>query len=456
MTTTLLTLLMTPAYFTPVADGSAATELQYRATLIQRTRSGNTPVRTMKLYCLVTPQDKGRHQIRFAFDETGMSDTAWPEQFGQLQLGPGHQKVAGRDIRFFYDHDGTMYPIVVACPVFEHFQRLQKNRAWQSGKLEFAAGTRKTRNGRTVQEVEAFSNFGRSHQFLVDLNSALVVKLEQKLVMGRGDEFTLQLELASTRPVDKRRLTLLNAPLKTLLELQDRLKRKPDQSQKILSDQQLRQTQAVLAQLEQQAKGTPFARLANNIEQDVTAQTRRGADISRLAATFLGKKAPRFTLTGLNGKPIPAEQWRNKIVVLHFWSYQSEPLVEPYGQIGYLDFLYNRRHKLGVEFFGVAVHPDLSADSADSRKTLRSVRKLKEFMNLSYPLAIDDGQLLRKFGDPRTFDAKLPLWVVITPAGTVAEYKVGLFSIRADEGLKQLDTSLIKLIRQQKAKAKAK
>ncbi|MEO1996085.1 MAG: TlpA disulfide reductase family protein, partial [Planctomycetaceae bacterium] len=219
----------------------------------------------------------------------------------------------------------------------------------------------------------------------------------------------------------------------------------------ILSDQQLKQTQRILAQLKQQAKATPFAQLTDTIEQDVTAQTRLGADISRLAAQFLGKKAPRFTLTGLDGKPLSAKQRTGKIIVLHFWGYQSEPLVEPYGQIGYLDFLHNRRHKLGVQIFGVAVHESLTPNSAESPKTLRSVRKLREFMNLSYPLTIDDGQLLRKFGDPRTLDAKLPLWVVIAPNGTIAGYQVGLFSIRADEGLKQLDDLLIKLIRQQKA-----
>jgi len=46
--------------------------------------------------------------------------------------------------------------------------------------------------------------------------------------------------------------------------------------------------------------------------------------------------------------------------------------------------------------------------------------------------------------------AKLPLWVLIDPSGTVVEYKVGHYDIKADTGLSQLDKKVISLIRKQR------
>ena len=66
----------------------------------------------------------------------------------------------------------------------------------------------------------------------------------------------------------------------------------------------------------------------------------------------------------------------------------------------------------------------------------------------------DDGTLLRKFGDPRRVGAELPLWVLVSADGKIAHYKVGFYDIKPDEGLKQLDAEVVKLIRQQRASNK--
>jgi hypothetical protein len=105
--------------------------------------------------------------------------------------------------------------------------------------------------------------------------------------------------------------------------------------------------------------------------------------------------------------------------------------------------------------YGVAVDGRL-ADKETSASAVRSVRKLQSFMNLSYPLTVDDGTLLAKFGDPQRVGAKLPLWVLIAPDGTIAAYKVGLYDIKADEGLKELDAAVVKLIQKNRAAEPAK
>ena len=87
---------------------------------------------------------------------------------------------------------------------------------------------------------------------------------------------------------------------------------------------------------------------------------------------------------------------------------------------------------------------------------MRSVKKLREFMNLGYPIATDSGEVLEMFGDPRELDATLPLWVVIGADGKVVNYKVGFYRIKADEGLRQLDEQLIQLIRANRKKTSKK
>ena len=161
------------------------------------------------------------------------------------------------------------------------------------------------------------------------------------------------------------------------------------------------------------------------------------------------------TLTGLDRKPIGSETLKEKIVVLHFWDYHGEPLLEPYGQVAYLDFLHGKRRKLGVQIIGVAVDPRLK-DPEGSGSVLRAINRFKEFMRLEYPIAIDDGSLLTKFGDPRRVGAKLPLWVVITPDGIIRHYQTGYYVVKPDEGLRELDDLLVKLIKDQRETAPKK
>jgi peroxiredoxin len=163
-----------------------------------------------------------------------------------------------------------------------------------------------------------------------------------------------------------------------------------------------------------------------------------------------GKAAPAIRLKTLEGEAVPAADLAGKIVLLHFWTYQGDPFPpEPYGQVGFLDYLYHRRNKLGLRVYGVAIDSK-SADRGQLPAVARSVRKLQSFMNLTYPVVVDDGTL-EKLGDPERVGAKLPLWVLIDPKGTVVQYKVGNYVIKADEGLSQLDQAILDLIKKQKA-----
>ena len=107
-----------------------------------------------------------------------------------------------------------------------------------------------------------------------------------------------------------------------------------------------------------------------------------------------------------------------------------------------------------MQVYGIAVDARL-AEQRSAPAALKSIQKLKSFMNLDYGIAVDDGKLLAKFGDPPTHGAKLPLWVVIGPDGKVAHFHAGSYKINPDEGLRELDDLLVKMIREQKEKSPA-
>jgi hypothetical protein len=77
------------------------------------------------------------------------------------------------------------------------------------------------------------------------------------------------------------------------------------------------------------------------------------------------------------------------------------------------------------------------------------VNKLLAFMNITYPVLLDDGRLLKKFGDPRAVGGQLPLFVVVGPDRKIAHYFVGCYPVDRDAGLKQLDEVLARTLKEQ-------
>ena len=153
----------------------------------------------------------------------------------------------------------------------------------------------------------------------------------------------------------------------------------------------------------------------------------------------------------IDGKMISDADVKNSVVVLHFWQYRGEPLTEPYGQIGYLDFLNGKRKKLGVKVIGVNID-ERFANPQQASAANRSMKSLLEFMKVGYDVATDDGSVLAEFGDPRAVNAPLPLWIVIGHDGVITHYHTGIYDIKPDEGLKQLDDAIVEALRRQKQK----
>lgn len=425
---------------------AATRQLEYELTLAPVVRGeAQAPINQFRVNYLIQP-DTDNTRVDYWLSEQQQEGWAWPERYGRQQLSPGRTVLNGNPVKLLHRYEGTPFLIELPTVLFDQQARLGKSDEWQSGQKQYAAGRELTQKGRVVREVEVIGRIGRTHRLQVDIDDGAIVRNEQRVFMGRGDQFVLLMTLVSDRELKSDESARLTSAFDSLLDLQGQLKRRDGETKPELSAEQLTLVDKQLPAIEKLVADTSLKSLVAAAGRDRNQQSRREQSIEDLAGSFVGKAAPEFTVRDLKLKDVESKSLKGKILLLHFWEYQHEPLEEPYGQVGYLDYLNNKRQKLGVKVMGVAVDSRV-ANPDGVRVALRSVRKLKEFMNLSYDLTVDDGTVLRKFGDPRRVDAKLPLWVVVDPDGKVVYYKAGLYQIRPDQGLKDLDQVLIEQIR---------
>lgn len=430
-----------------------ARELRYSGTISQLSRQGaSAPVKQFDLYVL-DRSGGTTHRLFHLVNERGGDGWAWPERYGQLTLDAKGRRTEGRPAHVLHTHEGTKYPVELPQAVFENASRLAAGATWTSGPLAYEVRGTKDVGNRICWQVEAKDNFGRRQSFLVDQKEQILVGAERRVFMGRGDEFVLKVDLTGAAPLTEAATRETGAAVDAVLELQAKLQRAEGETKPELSDAQLAVVQTALPDLTPRAEPTALKSLVVAMSRDVQAQAQRAGDVASLAKKIVGQPAPEYTLSTLTGETIDSKKRAGRITVLHFWEYLGDPLEEPYGQVGYLDFINNRRGKAGVDVIGVAVNADF-ANQAKAGAATRSVRKLRDFMNLGYPLAIDAGGTLEKFGDPRPLGAKLPVWVVIGADGKIAHYYAGFYQIKPDEGLRELDNVLIRLIRAGQSDAK--
>ena len=446
-------ILLTPLLATPFEE-SAGTELRYTGTLTKVAQdAGGQPVKRFSLYCLVLRPAGDVRRIGYLIDERGGGTWPWPERYGLVTLNSKNEATNAAVPRLLYDHEGSPHPVRLPRPFLPHPVPLQAGTSWKVDNETYEVKQAAQSQNRDCWQIEVSTNFGRKRTIWMEKDTSLVVLVEEKLFMGQGVEFAVKLQLESQQSLDEQALAKTVQAFEQLLKLQADLKRGENEQRTELSEPQLAVAREALASIEKSADETAFGHLAGVASRDVKLQLQRTDEVVQLAKQFLGQAAPPFSLELYDDRQVVSPKDREgKITILHLWDYQGEPLLEPYGQVGYLDFLYSRRRKLGMQVYGVAVDPRFG-EKDKAAAAVRSVGKLKSFMNLGYPIARDNGELLAKFGDPRKLGAKLPLWVVIDPEGKIVHYSTGFYKINPDEGLRTLDDLVVNLIKEQRDKA---
>lgn len=411
-----------------------ATQLTYEGIFLA---DKGEPIDTQKKFTvtwLVVESGAGGSTVYWSLAEDGRGAWSWLDRFGKMKLDPKGVGESQAAPALLYERDDEGYSVVPIIPPLVA-RELASDSRWREGRLTGEVTGTSQVKGTPAWTVEVGGLAGRRRLLKVAKDDQRILTGVERVFIGQGEQYELQYDLKSSERLSAARLQAAIATFDGLLKLRDGLEFKPRSIERSLSDEQLALLTRELPALAERADGA----LGDVTKRAVKETRERGGRSNALAAlrtAAIGKSPGEFTLPAVRGESLTDKQLRDRVSVLHFWSYKDTPLEEPYGQIGYLDFL--RRNNKDVQVFGIAVNNRVS-DPSTRRSAVNSARKLISFMNLSYPIMLDEGSLIKKIGDPRLTGAKLPLFVVVGPDGKVIHYHVGYYEVDRARGLKELE-----------------
>jgi hypothetical protein len=428
------------------------TQLTYAGTMSAVKDDGNPAVKKFTLTLLADSRDDNTVELVWTLEEAGRGGWGWLDRFGRWSVTPSRrasEEPADGSIgpALLYERAEGKSIVPLLPPLIHVPDVLAKDATWMEGPLAHRVTSDGNKLGRMCWEIDVRSPYGHKRTVWIEQASSFVVALHETVFIGQGEEHMLRFELTESKSLAADETAKVTDSLAAWSDLRKSLDWQPRSRREELAADQLAKLKAELPKIVESAAAGPFAAIAKAAEADANGQKNRAGAVAALREAILGKSLGELKLTDISGKVIDAEELKDKVVVLHVWSYQDTPLEEPYGQVGYLDFLLRRRDDKRLKVIGVVV-VDQSGEQ-QPRAAAASARKLKAFMNLSYSIAMDSSiegvSLLKQVGDPRVAGGKLPLFVVIGRDGKVADYHAGLYEVKANEGLAELDSRLKKL-----------
>jgi len=419
--------------------GAESEELLYRGEFVQKGPQGDIPVRTFALHAIRHSNPK-ETQILSWIEIEAKGGTPWQRlgysRTNEVANKNEHSQSVPAELR--HQFDGRGYVILLPDLRLQPGFPLEAGADWEHDGLTFEVTRSRRFANRECWEINVRGGNSHGEQLIIDKQSLIVVKTTRRIVLGRGDLFSLVLTLEKSEPLAEgdeeyvAPLLLAIAPI-----LQDQRPATPT-AEATITDEDLKEIGTIANDLNPIVAKTPWKRFVEATLAEVASQQQRAKSFDELRTRYLGKATPKFDLKDLNGKPLTRDEDAGKVTVLHFWTYLDVPLEEPYGQVGYLEFLHSRREKDAVAIYGVAVDERFGEEEtrASARRAVTAFRKQ---LNPTYTITSDAGELLKNFGNPTELGSPLPLWVVIGKDGTILEYHSGHYDVDPRVGLKKLD-----------------
>lgn len=419
-------------------------QLSYRGTVakLDEQRNPGEPEKTFDLTLLVSRADEAGYELYWIVQELGRGAWSWPEVFGKVSLDADFQIHGPPGPSLLFERDEGSSVVALPMPFLAAEGTFAAGTKWTRNDLNYEVEGRDEIGDRPAWRVQVSNNFGRKRAIWAEDATAWLRGVDERVFMGKGEEYRLEMRLVTVETLPAGEFEQFATDFESLIQLRGKLQRPPRTEAKELSVRDLDLLAAELPGLEATLMSPSLLKPIKAARADYELQTSRAKDVAELIARFEGQPVDKFAVTGIDRAELKHEDLDGQVTVLHFWEYRDSPLSEPYGQVGYLDYLFSRRKPAGVRVYGVAVNGRLS-DEAQRPGAIRSARKLKSFMNLGYPVLLDSGELIKQFGDPRRIGMKLPLWVVIGRDGKILHYRVGFYDVDRDAGLVELDRVVV-------------
>ena len=446
-----LTAALVLALLLPGASGApqAGTQIAYRGSVarLDRDRVPGDAEKSFDLTLLVVSADESGTELLWVVDERGRGAWPWPDRFGRWKLDAQLTPTSGTAPALLFDRDEGPSVINLEAPLLRVPVPLVADAAWEVGQQKFAVVGPEKMDERDTWKVAVTTPLGQQRTVWAVPDQEWLAAVDQRIFMGQGEEWLLELRLVSIDEPLAAEHAAHVAGLTALEGLVAELGRARRTQQAAFNERQLQLVRERLPEVAQAAKAGPAVELVETAGRDLAQQSGRVASVAELVAAQQGREVDAFAVSGLAGARLAVADLKGQVTVLHFWDYRDEPLKEPYGQVGYLEFLHERRKEAGVKVYGVAVNRRLTEPEGQASVS-RGAARLKSFMNLTYPILFDDGGLLKQFGDPRLAGAQLPLYVVVGPDGRVCHYSVGNYEVDRDAGLKPLDDAVMMALKE--------
>jgi len=409
---------------------------QYKATI--RPTKGDSPLsgKEFELTTLTLTDDAA--DVAWGLtSETGLAALAWPARMGRLSR---EEPVIRVD---WGDGDSVVRLPAILLRSLED--------PLTSGKREFKVGTetwlagapKDSANGRAWKIIRKGGLDGGASATIDE--SGLPTEMTTQFTVGRGFPYELKLTRTSLLRLTKEETKLAANQLDKWFELVETTGfAVEEEAAPRLEREQLKLAVSELNQLA--SAKSPWTKVIAHAQKSLREQGASSVAVEVMVERVMGHKVWPALSRDLRDKPVDAESWKKGAVVLHFWGYQDSPLKQPYGQVGFLDFLSRKRND--IQFVGVVSHE--AVRQVDGKTgALRSARKFRDFMNVSYPIVVAN-QLLTDIGDPRDHNADLPMFVILDSSGKVQYIKVGLFDVDPQRGLVELEAAIDKVVSKSK------
>lgn len=393
------------------------------------------------LAVLARPAGEGGASVHWVLREEGFGGWPWTGRLGRYAWNE-RGAVTGDLPSLLHERESGKSVVPVPPLRLPGDAKLADGMRWTRGKDEYEVVDGKTRNGHETWRVSVSNPYGHQRTLWLDKPTGLLVALRANVTIGQGERHELALDLVDSTELPGARADQFQKPLDTLLALRERLGIDPRSETVNWKPEQLEVLREALRDVDGgAAAGEPVRQLVSAALQDANDQKGRANAVAVLREDVLGKPLAELRLETDKGRPFDQDSLKDQVTVLHFWEYRDSPLEEPYGQVGYVDYLYRQRKDDGVAVYGVTVDSKL-ADPDKRFGAIRAAKRMQSFMNLSYPLLLDAGQGVRALGDPRATGAKLPLVLVIDRQGRVAHYHVGFYDVDPRKGMVELDQAV--------------
>ena len=410
------------------------------------------PVVTTKRFTLAAVRDVAADggTLHWIIVEDGRGAIPWPHSYGSSQWLDGNglnvqaATASKNNPQLLYKNEELNAYVAVALPQLADGQKLNQESIWKQGPVTYRVTERQTIDGEQTWRVLGFTNFGVKRTFWVN-DQGYIVRLRENVTIGRGDRFDLEYDLKNVETLDDNARSKVTTAFDVFNKFRTKVDIEKLEKEIVWNDEQLEAFREDIDRLVSVSEQTPLSAVARLAQADLKTQKGRSGGVATLMTRAIGKvvQEPGFEL--YRGSEYSDDSLLGGVTVLHFWEYRSSPLEQPYGQVGYLDFLYRKYKDQGVNVVGVVANT-LLEDPAERSRVRVNARKFASFMNLSFPIVADVKQYIGKIGDPRGAGAKLPLFIVLDQKGRIVHYKAGFYEVDRDLGLKSLDNVVKQLL----------